>query len=45
MNRAAGLGLASGALFAVSAVAYRGATLEVASEDAFLRAAVTLCRR
>ena len=42
MNRAAGLGLASGALFAVSAVAYRGATLEVASEDAFLRAAVSV---
>lgn len=37
-NRAAGLGLASGAFFAVSAVAYRGATLEVASDDAFLRA-------
>lgn len=42
MNRAAGLGLASGALFAVSAVAYRGATLEVASDDAFLRATVTV---
>lgn len=41
-NRAAGLGLASGALFAVSAVAYRGATLEVASEDAFLRAVVSV---
>ncbi len=41
-NRAAGLGLASGALFAVSAVAYRGATLEVASADAFLRAAISV---
>jgi len=41
-NRAAGLGLVSGALFAVSAVTYRGATLEVASADAFLRAAVTV---
>ncbi|WP_397541285.1 EamA family transporter [Roseovarius salis] len=41
-NRAAGLGLASGALFAVSAVAYRGATLEVGSDDAFLRAAVSV---
>ncbi|MEQ8294219.1 MAG: DMT family transporter [Roseovarius sp.] len=42
MNRAAGLGLLSGALFAVSAVTYRGATLEVASDDAFLRAVVTV---
>ncbi|WP_111732027.1 DMT family transporter [Roseovarius amoyensis] len=41
-NRSAGLGLASGALFAVSAVSYRGATLEVASEDAFLRATVAV---
>ena len=42
MNRAAGLGLASGALFAVSAVAYRGATLEVASSDALTRALVSV---
>ncbi|MEL7013061.1 MAG: DMT family transporter [Pseudomonadota bacterium] len=41
-NRAAGLGLASGAFFAISAVGYRGATLEIAGEDAFLRAAVTV---
>lgn len=41
-NRAAGLGLGSGALFAVSAVAYRGATLELASDDPFLRAAVSV---
>ncbi|MDQ2092246.1 DMT family transporter [Marimonas arenosa] len=41
-NRAAGLGLLSGAFFAVSAVCYRGATLEVASDDPFLRAALTL---
>ena len=41
-NRAAGLGLASGAFFAISAVGYRGATLEIASDDAFLRALVTL---
>lgn len=41
-NRAAGLGLASGALFAISAVAYRGATLEVGGDDAFLRAAVSV---
>lgn len=42
MNRAAGLGLASGAFFAVSAVAYRGATLEVANADPFLRACVSV---
>ncbi len=41
-NRAAFLGLASGAFFAVSAVGYRGATLEIASEDPLLRAGVTL---
>lgn len=41
-NRAAGLGLTSGAFFALSAVGYRGATLEIASDDALLRAAVTL---
>jgi len=42
LNRAVGLGLASGAFFAISAVAYRGATLEVASDDPLLRAGVTL---
>lgn len=42
MNRAAGLGLLSGAFFAVSAVCYRGATLEVPSDDPFLRAVFTL---
>ena len=42
LNRAAGLGLLSGAFFAVSAVCYRGATLTVASDDAFLRAVLTL---
>jgi len=41
-NRAAGLGLLSGAFFAISAVTYRGATLEVASADPLLRAVVTL---
>ena len=41
-NRAAALGLIAGALFAVSAVGYRGATLEVASDDALMRALVTL---
>lgn len=42
MNRAAALGLISGAFFAVSAVAYRGATLEVAGDDAFWRAIVSV---
>lgn len=41
-NRAAGLGIASGVLFAVSAVSYRGATLAVIEADPILRAAVTL---
>ncbi|MEM6941507.1 MAG: DMT family transporter [Pseudomonadota bacterium] len=41
-NRAAALGLASGLLFAFSAVSYRGATFAVASDDALLRALVTL---
>lgn len=39
---AAGLGLLSGILFAVSGVTYRGASLELASDDPFLRAMVTL---
>ncbi|MGR3700956.1 MAG: EamA family transporter [Paracoccaceae bacterium] len=41
-SRAAGLGLLAGALFAVSSVAYRGASLELASDDPFLHAMVTL---
>ncbi|MDW3182195.1 DMT family transporter [Roseobacter sp.] len=41
-NRGIGLGLASGVLFAVSAVCYRGASLELASTDQVLRAGVTL---
>lgn len=41
-NRASALGLAAGALFAVSAVGYRGATLQIATDDAFFRALVTL---
>ena len=36
------LGLAAGALFGVSAVSYRGASLLVAAQDPFLRAVVTL---
>ena len=41
-NRAAGLGLASGVLFACSGVAYRGASLELVIDSTLLRAAVTL---
>ena len=42
LNRATGLGLLSGAFFAVSAVCYRGASLEVGSADPLLRAGVAL---
>ena len=42
LTRAAGLGLASGLLFAISGVTYRAATLDVGSDAPFLRAAVTL---
>jgi len=42
-DRAALLGLISGGLFAISAVGYRAATLEVASDDPLLRAGLTLC--
>lgn len=41
-NRATALGLAAGALFGASAIGYRGATLEVASDDPLIRAAVAL---
>lgn len=41
-NKGAGLGLLSGVFFACSAVGYRGATLEIASDDPLLRASVTL---
>ena len=41
-NRAAGLGIASGILFAFSAVSYRGASLTLATNDPLLRAGVTL---
>lgn len=41
-NRAAGLGLMSGVLFAISATGYRGASLSLGLEDFFLRAAFTL---
>jgi drug/metabolite transporter (DMT)-like permease len=42
LNKGAGLGLLSGAFFAVSAVGYRGATLEVGSDDPLMRALVAL---
>ena len=42
MNRAVALGLGAGALFAVSAVTYRGASLALAGGDTFQRAIVTL---
>lgn len=41
-NRTAGLGLAAGALFAISAVGYRGASLSLDTGNAFLRAGTTL---
>ena len=41
-SRAVALGLASGLLFAISAVNYRGATLQLASDDPLLRAGATL---
>lgn len=41
-SRATVLGLVSGALFAVSAVGYRGATLAIDSDDPLLRALLTL---
>ncbi|MDX1780640.1 MAG: DMT family transporter [Thalassovita sp.] len=42
LSRSAGLGLLSGAFFGVSAVTYRGATLEVISDIPLMRALVTL---
>lgn len=41
-NKAAGLGIASGVLFSISAVSYRAASLAVVSDDPFMRASVTL---
>ena len=41
-SRAVALGLASGLLFAISAVTYRGATLQLEAADPLLRAGVTL---
>ena len=42
INPASGLGLLSGAFFAISAVGYRGAVLEVALDDPLARALTTL---
>lgn len=42
INRSAFLGLSAGILFGVSAVSYRGASLEIAAEEPVLRAAMTL---
>ncbi len=42
LNRASGLGVASGLLFSISAVSYRGASLEVMTADPFLRSGLTL---
>jgi len=42
VNRAAGLGLASGLFFAISAVGYRGASLSLSSGDTVMRAGITL---
>jgi len=41
-NRASGLGLASGAFFAIAAVSYRAALLSLGSGDVLLRALATL---
>ncbi|MDH5797786.1 MAG: DMT family transporter [Paracoccaceae bacterium] len=42
LNRAAGLGMLSGVLFAFSAVGYRGASLALTSGEVFVRAGFTL---
>ncbi|MEM8691207.1 MAG: DMT family transporter [Pseudomonadota bacterium] len=42
VNKAAGLGVASGLLFAVSGVCYRGASLEISLEDPIARSSLTL---
>jgi drug/metabolite transporter (DMT)-like permease len=41
-NKSVALGLASGVFFAISAVTYRGASLEILSDDPIVRASVTL---
>ena len=42
MTRAVALGLLSGAFFAMAAIGYRGATLQVGSDDPIVRAGVSL---
>lgn len=42
VNKASGLGLASGLMFAVSSVGYRGASLSLGAGDTFFRAITTL---
>jgi len=42
LNRGSGLGLASGVLFAISSVGYRGASTSLLGGDAFFRAILTL---
>ncbi len=42
LTRAVALGLLSGAFFAMAAIGYRGATLQVASDDPIIRAGVSL---
>ncbi|MCW1931596.1 DMT family transporter [Pararhodobacter zhoushanensis] len=42
LNRATVLGIAAGALFGLSALGYRGATLEIANPDALFRATAAL---
>lgn len=41
-NRAAGMGLVAGALFGVSAIGYRGASLALGDDSFLLRATTTL---
>ncbi|NNU79838.1 DMT family transporter [Halovulum dunhuangense] len=42
LSRAAGIGIASGAIFAMASIGYRGASLSLAQGDFLIRAAVTL---
>ncbi|MEL6585300.1 MAG: DMT family transporter [Pseudomonadota bacterium] len=42
-NVASALGLGAGVFFSISAVGYRGASLEIATDVPILRAAITLC--
>ncbi|WP_112323516.1 DMT family transporter [Oceanibium sediminis] len=42
LSRAAGVGIASGVIFSMASIGYRGASLSLASGDFLIRAAVTL---